>query len=408
MKPFLNEQLRRSLLLEIASGFYAEGCRFLSNRRICRLWKVSETTVKRSLAALVADNLLEVRPRSGYRVAPGARRRALLDLHHTQTQSLPPPLTWESKRFGLLAADRKQRRLAVVFDGIAGRQRQPDSRVPTVVSSSLLCARAFFDEATRRNLEILFFLNNGTRSTRDEIAATLQCQGPDGVAVFRRGYAPSLQYMPLKQLARKLPVISVFEPAPEAETPSICINNVGTGYDAARLLTTEGHRRLAFLSARPESRFIAERFEGFEMAVREAGASAPELTRIHLPRHREPTGAARRKLRNLFAEKSLRPTALFSPNVAGILNLRSILVEARCRVPADLSIIACASSTLMPRKDFPYDLMDIDFTAIGREAFTRLLDLIDGRPVERTILFDPDHQTRGSTRRLRGPLKTAT
>ncbi len=398
MKPFLNEQLRRSLLLEIASGFYAEGRRFLPNRKICRLWKVSETTAKRSLAALVADNLLEVRPRSGYRIAPGARRRALLDLHNTQAGSLPPPLTWESKRFGLLAAHRERRRVAVVFDGIAGRPQQPGTQVPTVVSSSLLCARAFFEEATRRNLEILFFLNNGTRVSRDEIAASLELQAPDGVAVFRRGYAPSLHYMPLKRIARTIPVISVFEPSSDTEIPSICVNNVGTGYDAARILADHGHRRLAFLSTRPESRFIAERFEGFEMAVREN--KTLELQKLSLP-GRPSQGAAHRKLVALFKDRSARPAALFSPNVACLLNLRPVLAEARCRVPSDVSVIACASSTLMPRKAFPYDLMDLDFSAFGQEAFARLIDLIDGRPVERTILFDPTLHLRGSTRKAR-------
>ncbi len=401
MKPFLNEQLRRSLLLEIASGFYPEGGRFLSNRKVCRMWKVSETTAKRSFAALVADRLLEVRPRSGYRIAQGARRRALLYLHRTQAQSLPPPLTWESKRFGLRTGGRNRRRLAVVFDGIAARQQQPASLSPSVVSSSLLCARAFFEEGTRRNLEILIYLNNGARSSPAEIVDSLFRQAPDGVAVFRRGYAPSLHYMPIRELARSLPVISVFEPAPEAEIPSICINNVGTGYDAACILIRNGHRRFAFLSSRPESRFIAERFEGFEMAVRESGAGEPEPRKLYLPRRREPAGGTRRKLRALFADRTRRPTAVFSPNVAGILQLRAILAEARCRVPGDVSVIACASSILVPRKTFPYDLMDLDFAAIGHEAFALLTDLIEGRPVERTVLFDPPHRFRGSTGRFR-------
>jgi DNA-binding transcriptional regulator YhcF (GntR family) len=106
MKPFLHEKLTKALLAEMASGYYSEGTRFLSRRKICNIWNVSEPTAKNSLRNLVQAALLTPSHRSGSILTPGFQRRALLILHKVSGTGLVPARNGESKRMALLRGQR--------------------------------------------------------------------------------------------------------------------------------------------------------------------------------------------------------------------------------------------------------------------------------------------------------------
>jgi DNA-binding LacI/PurR family transcriptional regulator len=394
MKPLLNEQLTRSLLVELASGFYGDGQRFLSNRKICRLWGVSETTAKASLATLVGEGLLLAVPRSGYRLAQGARGNALLLLHKRSVPHLPPPERWESKRYGLRGA-RAIRRIAAVIDGVSDAKPLAYRDVPPVASSGLLCARAFFDAAVRADFEILLYLNDGAPDSPASLVQTLLAAQPEGVAIFRRTSSRSLCPLTIPLLAANIPVVSVFDDCRETPAISININNVGTGYEAGQHLLRLGHRRFAFIMTLPEADMARERLEGFRKALEEAGAPT-SLQVLEVPRHGPVSAVQAAALRQAFAGAHERPTAVFSPVVAGMAQLEQVLVEAGCRVPEDVSILVCASSALLSKETFPYDLMDIDFAAISQAAFLLLTSIMSGMPVDRGQLFTPSYCPRGS------------
>lgn len=402
MKPFLYEQLTRSLLAEMASGFYSEGMRFLSNRRICRMWAVSETTAKQSLAWLVNEDLLRARPRSGYTLPPGFRRRALLLLHKYPQAHLPPPVTWEDKRRQLLhrEEDSRHARLAVVFDGVEVRSVAASRTLPKMRLSSSECARGFFSEAVRSKCEIVFYLNNGQPAQQNAIARALLEDGIDGAAFFRRGPRGDLSRIIAPLADARVPVVSVFDDCKGANVASIDVNDIAIGYTAAQCLLAMGHRRLAFLIPARGYDWMRERCEGFQIALAEAGIETP-VQWIHLPVAREIDGRRAQTLQRVFTGNPSRPTAVFSPSVLLVEKIVPFLASLRLRVPRDISLIACGSADLLPKKKFPYDLMNIDFAEIGRTAFASLFDLIAGKPVNRTLRIDPPYLRRGSVTRAR-------
>ena len=83
MSLMVADRLFGALLVEMASGHYAEGERFLSHRRIMRQWRVAAATANRALELLRAVNVVRVRDRSGHYLPEGFRERALLALHRT-------------------------------------------------------------------------------------------------------------------------------------------------------------------------------------------------------------------------------------------------------------------------------------------------------------------------------------
>lgn len=94
MNDYLHQKLSRSLLREMASGQYRAGQRFLSLRDIERIWKVSEPTIRTSLAWLASQGLVQSRPRSGYYLTRDFYPKALLLLRRSRRNKLPPLVTW--------------------------------------------------------------------------------------------------------------------------------------------------------------------------------------------------------------------------------------------------------------------------------------------------------------------------
>src|SRR5690606_38095976 len=116
LKLPIHVQLRNSLLFEAIGGGYRAEQRFLSNRKICRYWKVSDTTTRKALRWLVAEGILRARAQSGYFLRSGYEKRALLLLHKHTRNKLPSPASLATSRFQYLpGSGRKERRVALIW-----------------------------------------------------------------------------------------------------------------------------------------------------------------------------------------------------------------------------------------------------------------------------------------------------
>ena len=398
MKPFLHEQLTRSLVVEIASGFYKEGARFLSSRKIRRIWGISATTAIRSLDQLIELKLIAPEPRSGFRVLPEAQERALLLLHKQRSASLPPPETWKSKRQGLLAPNSAQQfRVAVVFDRGKTSGVEMHRQLPPLIVSDLECARSFFTEGMKHNYDIFFYLYNGTASSQNKIVDSLIQNQIHGVALFRRAYASNVCPVTIPLIRRNIPVVTVFDSCKETEALSVNINNIATGYEAMDTFLKHKHRRMLFVAGSRPNEFIEERLKGFRLALSEANIPNSGVQVARIPYNRPISPETIRRIEKMLRDPENSPTAAFFPSTLLLRKFLPILKESRLRIPKDFSIICCGSADLLPEKEFPFDLMGIDFRDIGRVACQSLFRVMTGDPTERSILLDATYISRGST-----------
>lgn len=392
----LHGQLTQSLVAELASGAYAEGRRFLSNRKICRLWNVSETTAKRSLACLVRDGFLAARDRSGYYVQPGAQKLALLSLHREPAAKLPLPLTWDVKKFQLRSASASRPiQIAVILGGQTDLPVEGVEGLPMPHRfQELNYAASLFQEASRHSCHVRFYVDTGNAARRRAIAAQIIARPPAGVIAFRRllSYAP-LRPMIAPIVAANLPVVTVFDDCEQLNVASININNIAVGYEAARRLLRLGHRRIAVLLPRIQNRYFNDRAQGARMALADAGRPDARLEILRLALA-DPIPPA---IVKQFCQPDRRPTAVIVTVASLFRQLWPVVQRRRLRVPRDLSIVMCAGRTRLPEYQRSFDTLKIDFAALGRLAFTHLMKFREGRLAERALALDLSYVRAGST-----------
>lgn len=381
MKPFLYQRLTQALLAEMASGAYSEGDRFLSLRQICRLWDVSEPTARSSVALLTEAGLIHPVSRSGMVLQTEFRKRALLLLHLSPGTSLPPPATWQAKRWQLLreVSSDTQRRIAMVLEA-PGIDASYADRTDL---AALAATRTFFQDAQRDECDALYFYHDGTAQSEQFILNELATSHFDAVVVFRLYPTHSALLVPKLLSSHRIPVVTVFDDYEGANGFSINFHNIGAGYDAARELLKHHSRKVAALLPAQPIKNSEQRLEGFLLGINKIGGpQAPETEVLRLPNKGEPLDEIRQHLNN----RTSRPSAIFAPGISTFLNLKRRAAAEGWRIPRNIRILGCGDPTLIPHGLTSVDLLVLDFAQAGRRAYRHVQNILNGSLVERTIL----------------------
>jgi DNA-binding LacI/PurR family transcriptional regulator len=109
----------------------------------------------------------------------------------------------------------------------------------------------------------------------------------------------------------------------------------------------------------------------------------------------QPDAAAR--MNHLLQTPSLRPSAIFASRIEHYATLEPLLKANGLRVPEDLSVIACGGTSRLPGMEREVDSFIIDFSELGRKAFQRLLETVQGRLRETHTLVECPLKRFGST-----------
>lgn len=397
MRHFLHEQLRNALLSEMAGGHYRDGERFLSNRKICRQWKVSETTAKLSLGWLVREGFLEARPRSGYRLQVGHQARALLVLHQSSSEALRPSPGWRAGVRAQLEPEahqaKRRHRIALIADGNSAfwQNRFPIGKIPPDFpkSSAMQAARGFFESAMAGEDEIDFFIYDATRQQEALIQSALKSRPPQAVVYFRRrafkGPHPMLDYC----CRSRMKLLVVFEDANRRDVPILTVNNVALGFEAARCLIETGHRRIGVLVGSTQHRAALQRWRGAMLAVEKLGKGKVALRKI-VYSHQAAMPLPKR-VKDLFQYSKTRPDGLVVTNLQLFDKLQYLLKELRLRPGRNLSVINSGEPTGTELFPFAFDCMKIDFRRVGATAHSMAVELVEDRLRERTRLLEPTY-----------------
>lgn len=379
MKPFLYDRLRTSLLDEMLSGAYGGDHRFLSNRKIRQLWGVNQRTVDRSIADLKAQGLLEVHPRSGSRLAASYREKALLTLQREKIPAYPKVLSWEERAVTLRPALPGKRRWVALFDS-AQLWHEPDwhplhSRLK--IGSERTLMKGFYHEAKQRGESVDFLWVPAADLSSRRLDAILARHQWDGAVFFRRTSTPNAFETADRFFQQvSLPTLTVFEPSCEHATPSLRVNDLGLGFEAAQRLVGAGAERFIILVNPVLPVYHQERITGARYAFREAGIDETNLL-IHGMPFEESEPLAPELLYFLRSAKERR-VGLFVLNNQLLYRLEPEIRQMRLHIPDQLSIITCGERAQTPLLSGKLSLMEVSFAGIGGMASRTIATLADG------------------------------
>lgn len=172
-----------------------------------------------------------------------------------------------------------------------------------------------------------------------------------------------------------VPVVAIDPSKGPAGLPTVEADSFGGARMAVRRLLELGHRRIGFVSGRPDLRSAALREAGYRRALEDAGLPFdPALVRMGAYEQR-----ASREAASALLDLPEPPTAIFAGNDLSAL---ATLQAARVRgvdVPADLSVIGFDDVPEAARSDPPLTTVQQAMQRMGAAAAAMLLDLLDGR-----------------------------
>lgn len=210
--------------------------------------------------------------------------------------------------------------------------------------------------------------------------------------------APRMPEARLRDLVEELaPAVVVNRPLPGADVPVVGIDYVRGIRDLVDHLHGLGHRRIAYVSGPPTSASNAERRRG----VDEALAANPDVRIDVLPGgSRLDDGYAATD--DVIAAHRDGCTAVIAFNDLVALGLMTRLHELGIDVPGDLSIAGFDDVPMAAFATPPLTSMSVPRAEVGGQAWSRLRTLIDGGPIEHSVLHRPRLEARGSTAAVAG------
>jgi LacI family transcriptional regulator len=178
-----------------------------------------------------------------------------------------------------------------------------------------------------------------------------------------------------------IPVVAVDPHTGDSRVPTVDSDNLRGARLATDHLIGLGHRRIGFITGRPDLESARLRHRGYELALVEAGIPIdPELVAVGDFQEEKAHDAARALL-----DTTHRPTAIFAANDSSALGVLALAGELGIDVPADLSVIgfdnvpeSVMSIPQLTTVEQPIQLM-------GQRAVELLLALLAGQEVDLRI-----------------------
>jgi DNA-binding LacI/PurR family transcriptional regulator len=235
------------------------------------------------------------------------------------------------------------------------------------------------DEARRNGKLITLGVFPESESDTREIIRTLT-EPPvvDGLAFFLP--TAKMEHFLKPLVSKHFPLVVVSERRFEYLASSIVIDNLNGAWQAVRYLIGKGHRRIGFITGRPDASDSADRLEGYRQALKEAGIAFDESLVVPGD-YTIPAGEAAAVQ---FLKNSPAPTAVFASNDAmaiGVLKaLQAINRQGAFSVMGfdNIEMAAFISPSLTT---MGYDLFDL-----GRQAVHKLLRVVSGEEKDRSTL----------------------
>ncbi len=171
-----------------------------------------------------------------------------------------------------------------------------------------------------------------------------------------------------------------------ADFPSVHIDNVGAAQEATGYLLDQGHRAVAFITARVDSPITQDREAGYRRAMADAGIGVQDGWVVEGDLRLEGAAVATRQL----LAHPRRPTAIFCGNDEMAMGCLHELRGQGLAVPGDVSVMGFDDIRYAATTQPPLTTVAQPAGEIGRRVAERVLKAIEaGRAMSRTAEIVP-------------------
>lgn len=194
-----------------------------------------------------------------------------------------------------------------------------------------MCAHAINTVARENGYSVILTTSNEDAETEYTEAQLMLRRHVDGLAVIPANEGSSRLSLPEFE---GTPIVAIDRPIKDERCCSVLVENrAGVELAIAHLISTHGHRRIAFAALNQHLYTFRTRLEGYHRAMRRAGLKP-------LPMLACPT----QEVASVVLLDALRgphpPTAIFTANGLTTRYALSALLDAGIRIPADLALAA--------------------------------------------------------------------
>lgn len=195
------------------------------------------------------------------------------------------------------------------------------------INKSLMAA------AERRGYRLFTLQSRVAVRDEDELIRQFIGLGVDGLAIISNIYINQGQIDLLK--SRSIPVVAVERPYFFENIDNVCFRDMEGAYQNTRRMLDMGHRHIAFLGPQPFAQVEADRLEGFQKAMEEAGVPRGKQL-INLTKNYG-ISFGKEKMEHILT-LTQRPTAIFCTADILAAGAMQAMYSAGLRVPEDMSI----------------------------------------------------------------------
>ncbi len=256
--------------------------------------------------------------------------------------------------------------------------------------------RGMQDAVADSAFDLILYAAPSPQEVDSQLERAIQKGRADGLLLFSTPLSDAYR----KRL-RKADLAVILIDAADPDFDSVIVDNVKGGYMATRHLIDLGYERIAHLTVVPEPPPAAQRREGYERALREAGRTVdPALIAAS---DRKPYGfveeAGYEGMKILLA-RNASPDAVFAASDIQALGAMRALREAGLRVPEDCGLIGFDDIELS--RYVGLTTVRQPMYEMGKLAIEKLLARLEDpeRPVSHTV-FSPRLVVRESCRKDR-------
>lgn len=202
----------------------------------------------------------------------------------------------------------------------------------------------------------------------------------DGLIVINPYADERYQHIP-----KNFPVVFVGARSHDKNVCSVSLDDEKVAYEATQHLISLGHKQIALVTGPMEEDCSQDRLEGFQHALKDAGVAFDQSFVFE----GDWSASSGSEALVSFVKKGILPTAVFAQNDRMAMGVMRAARDANLKVPDQLSVIGVDDMPLSSYFDPPLTTMRQDMPLIGQQAIRKLMDIIQNRAVEQTVLKLP-------------------
>jgi LacI family transcriptional regulator len=215
---------------------------------------------------------------------------------------------------------------------------------------------------------------SGRASHEQKYVSLLNNSLTDGVIIV----APVADNFPTED-----PIVSIDPVMSEPNYPAIHATNYQGALDAMEYLLSLGHRRIGYISGRPELESANRRYRGYRDALERGGIPFDEA----LVGCGDYTTETAVKSTQALLSLDNPPTAIFASNDQAAMGVYQVAEERGLRIPEDLSVVGF--DNIPESKYMGLTTVDQFITEMGYVATQMLIQLINRQPLEEPVYKMP-------------------